>query len=189
MICVNDDALARRALLLRSWGRTSSLFVESETIENRFNVELDGFAYDAKFLFEELGFNVEPSEIGAAFGLVQLDKLERNISARERNFAAQNAFFKNYEEWFVLPRQLAGSRTGWLAFPLTVRSDAPVHASRDADIPGDAGHPDPPRLHRQHPAATRDGRTGIQGHGRRLSGRGRRHARRDIASLPPRAEG
>jgi CDP-6-deoxy-D-xylo-4-hexulose-3-dehydrase len=112
-------------LLLRSWGRTSSLFVESETIENRFNVELDGFAYDAKFLFEELGFNVEPSEIGAAFGLVQLDKLERNISARERNFAAQNAFFKNYEEWFVLPRQLAGSRTGWLAFPLTVRSDAP----------------------------------------------------------------
>ena len=40
MICVNDDALARRALLLRSWGRTSSLFVESETIENRFNVEL-----------------------------------------------------------------------------------------------------------------------------------------------------
>ena len=125
MICVNDDALARRALLLRSWGRTSSLFVESETIENRFNVELDGFAYDAKFLFEELGFNVEPSEIGAAFGLVQLDKLERNISARERNFAAQNAFFKGYEEWFVLPRQLAGSRTGWLAFPLTVRSDAP----------------------------------------------------------------
>ena len=125
MICVNDDALARRALLLRSWGRTSSLFVESETIENRFNVELDGFAYDAKFVFEELGFNVEPSEIGAAFGLVQLDKLERNISARERNFAAQNAFFKTYEEWFMLPRQVAGSRTGWLAFPLTVRPDAP----------------------------------------------------------------
>ena len=125
MICVNDDALARRALLLRSWGRTSSLFVESETIENRFNVELDGFAYDAKFVFEELGFNVEPSEISAAFGLVQLDKLEQNIAARERNFAAQLAFFRNYEEWFVLPRQLPGSRTGWLAFPLTVRDGAP----------------------------------------------------------------
>ncbi|TGQ42026.1 MULTISPECIES: aminotransferase class I/II-fold pyridoxal phosphate-dependent enzyme [unclassified Mesorhizobium] len=125
MICVNDDALARRALLLRSWGRTSSLFVDSETIENRFNVELDGFAYDAKFVFEELGFNVEPSEIGAAFGLVQLDKLARNISARERNFAKQYAFFKDYSDWFVLPRQLPGSRTGWLAFPLTVRRDAP----------------------------------------------------------------
>ena len=104
-------------LLLRSWGRTSSLFVESETIENRFNVELDGFAYDAKFLFEELGFNVEPSEIGAAFGLVQLDKLERNISAREHNFAAQNAFFKNYEEWFVLPRQTSRISHGLARLP------------------------------------------------------------------------
>ena len=125
MVCVNENALARRALLLRSWGRTSSLFVESETVENRFNVELDGFAYDAKFVFEELGFNVEPSEIGAAFGLVQLDKLAENIAKRERNFAAQYAFFKEYEDWFVLPRQLPGSRTGWLAFPLTIRPDAP----------------------------------------------------------------
>lgn len=125
MLCVNDDALAYRALLLRSWGRTSSLFVESETIENRFNVELDGIEYDAKFLFQELGFNFEPSEMGAAFGLVQLDRLEQNIAARERNFAAQYAFFKDYEDWFILPRQLPGARTGWLAFPLTVRSEAP----------------------------------------------------------------
>ncbi len=125
MICVNDDALARRALLLRSWGRTSSLFVESESIENRFNVDLDGFEYDAKFVFEELGYNVEPSEIGAAFGLVQLDKLQANIRARERNFAAQLDFFKDYEDWFILPRQIPAARTGWLAFPLTLRENAP----------------------------------------------------------------
>ena len=67
MLCVSDPDLARRGLLLRSWGRTSSLYVDSESIDKRFNVELDGFSYDAKFLFEELGFNVEPSEIGAAF--------------------------------------------------------------------------------------------------------------------------
>ena len=133
MICVNDEELARRAMLLRSWGRTSSLFVESETIENRFNVELDGIEYDAKFLFEELGFNIEPSEISAGFGLVQLDKLERNIAAREHNFAAQYAFFKTYEDWFVMPKQLPGSRTGWLAFPLTVRKDAPF-TRRDMQI-------------------------------------------------------
>ncbi|MEJ1159176.1 DegT/DnrJ/EryC1/StrS family aminotransferase [Prosthecomicrobium sp. N25] len=125
MICVNDEDLARRALLLRSWGRTSSLFVESEAIENRFNVSLDGISYDAKFLFEELGFNVEPSEIGAAFGLVQVGKLDQNIAARERNFDAQYRFFKDYEHWFKLPKQLPGSRTGWLAFPLTIRADAP----------------------------------------------------------------
>jgi CDP-4-dehydro-6-deoxyglucose reductase, E1 len=125
MLCVNDDDLARRALLLRSWGRTSSLFVESENIENRFNIDLDGFSYDAKFVFEELGYNLEPSEMGAAFGLVQLDKLEANITARERNFQRQREFFSAYEHWFALPKQLQQARTGWLAFPLTIRPDAP----------------------------------------------------------------
>lgn len=125
MICIADDEIARRALLLRSWGRSSSLFVDSETIENRFSVSLDGIEYDAKFLFEELGHNFEPSEMGAAFGLVQLGKLQQNIAAREHNFARQYAFFERYAHWFVLPRQMPQSRTGWLAFPLTVRADAP----------------------------------------------------------------
>ncbi len=133
MLCVNDDELARRALLLRSWGRTSSLFVESETIENRFNVELDGISYDAKFLFEELGYNLEPSEMGAAFGLVQLGKLDGNIAVREANFARQYEFFRQYEDWFHLPKQLPESRTGWLAFPLTIRPDAPF-TRRDLQI-------------------------------------------------------
>ncbi len=125
MICVNDDEHARKAKLLRSWGRASSLFTESESAENRFNVDLDGIAYDAKFVFEGFGYNLEPSEMGAAFGLVQLDKLDRNIAARERNFQRQLEFFSHHEDWFVLPRQLPGSRTGWLAFPLTIRADAP----------------------------------------------------------------
>jgi len=125
MLCVRDDALARKALLLRSWGRTSSLFADSETAENRFGIQLGGYDYDAKFLFEELGYNLEPSEIGAAFGLVQLSKLDTNISEREKNFAAQAAFFAEYKDWFIMPEQLPGSRTGWLAFPLTIRKDAP----------------------------------------------------------------
>lgn len=125
MLCVNDDEAARRARLLRSWGRSSSLFADSETIENRFNVQVDGIDYDAKFVFEAVGYNYEPSELGAAFGLVQLDKLDANVTAREKNFERQLAFFRDYEKWFVLPRQTPQSRTGWLAFPLQVRADAP----------------------------------------------------------------
>ncbi|HTH27385.1 MAG TPA: DegT/DnrJ/EryC1/StrS family aminotransferase [Sphingobium sp.] len=133
MICVRDDAMARRALLLRSWGRSSSLFVESENIENRFNVSLDDIEYDAKFVFEALGYNFEPSELGAAFGLVQLDKLETNIGLRESNYARHLAFFAEYSDWFILPGQLPESRTGWLAFPLTIRPDAPF-SRRDLQI-------------------------------------------------------
>ena len=69
-LAINDEAVMRRAKLLRSWGRSSSLFdADSESIENRFNVNLDGIDYDAKFVFECVGYNLEGNELGAAFGL------------------------------------------------------------------------------------------------------------------------
>ncbi|KTC84672.1 MULTISPECIES: DegT/DnrJ/EryC1/StrS family aminotransferase [Legionella] len=125
MLCVNEDTLASRAKLLRSWGRSSSLFVESEAIENRFNIQVDGIDYDAKFVFEALGYNLEPSEMGAAFGLVQLSKLDQNINARDHAFQLHTEFFSRYKEWFILPKQLPNSHTGWLAFPLTIKDSAP----------------------------------------------------------------
>jgi len=133
MLCVNTQAFYDRGRLLRSWGRSSSLFVESEKIENRFNVEVDGIPYDAKFVFEEPGYNIEPSEMGAAFGLVQLSKLGRNIDTRTRNYDNMRQFFSQYEEFFVLPKQLPNSRTGWLAFPVTIRETAPF-IRRDLQI-------------------------------------------------------
>ena len=125
MLCVNEERLDEHAKLLRSWGRSSSLFVESEAIENRFNVKVDTIDYDAKFVFETIGYNLEPSEMGAAFGLVQLDKLDKNIKHREDTFRDHMTFFKQYEDWFILPKQCPHSRTGWLAFPLTIKDDAP----------------------------------------------------------------
>lgn len=125
MLCVNDEALYEKAILLRSWGRSSSLFEDSESVESRFDVQLDGIDYDAKFVFEAVGYNFEPSELGAAFGLVQLDKLNHNIEARRAHFEKQYAFFKEYESWFILPKETESSYTGWLAFPLTIREDAP----------------------------------------------------------------
>jgi CDP-6-deoxy-D-xylo-4-hexulose-3-dehydrase len=125
MLCVNDPKLAERAKLLRSWGRSSSLFVESEAIENRFNIKVDGIDYDAKFVFEALGYNLEPSEMGAAFGLIQLSKLANNIRLREEAFKQHTEFFKQYAEWFILPKQFPNSKTGWLAFPLTIKDNAP----------------------------------------------------------------
>ena len=125
MLCVNDPKLAEKAKLLRSWGRSSSLFVESEAIENRFNIKVDNIDYDAKFVFETIGYNLEPSEMGAAFGLVQLSKLDKNISIREKAFDEHTVFFSRYKDWFILPKQLPNSKTGWLAFALTVKDTAP----------------------------------------------------------------
>ena len=133
MLCVNRDDWAEEARLLRSWGRSSSLFVDSENVANRFNVDVGGIPYDAKFVFSRIGYNLEPSEIGAAFGLVQLDRLANNIAVRERNFARQMEFFRRYEQWFMLPRQMPDSVTGWLAFPVIIRDEAPFKR-RDLQI-------------------------------------------------------
>jgi CDP-6-deoxy-D-xylo-4-hexulose-3-dehydrase len=133
MLCVNEDAHLNRGKLLRSWGRSSSLFVESESIENRFNVEVDGIPYDAKFVFEEPGYNIEPSEMGAAFGLVQLSKLNSNIDLRTSHYTRLRKFFEQYEEYFILPNQLPNSRTAWLAFAITIRDTAPF-IRRDLQI-------------------------------------------------------
>ena len=126
ILCVDDPALAERAMLLRSWGRRSSLISDdASALEERFNAELEGIPYDAKFVFDEIGYNVEPSELGSAFGLVQLDRLEENIALRIQHFQSQYDFFAKYEEWFVLPRPLPEARSAWLAFPLTIRESAP----------------------------------------------------------------
>ena len=133
MLCVNSEAFYNRGKLLRSWGRSSSLFIESEAIENRFNVEVDGIPYDAKFVFEEPGYNIEPSELGAAFGLVQLNKLPNNIDLRTQHYLKLREFFKQYEDFFILPNQLPNSRTGWLAFAITLRDNSPF-IRRDLQI-------------------------------------------------------
>ena len=126
MVCFNDKKKYEQAKLLRSWGRSSSLFDEnSEKIENRFNISLDGIRYDKKFVFEKIGHNVEPSEMGAAFGLVQLKKLNSNLKKRELNFKIHSKFLKKYDEYFILPKQLPGSRSGWLAYPITIKNEAP----------------------------------------------------------------
>ncbi len=125
MLCINDINQFKNAKLLRSWGRSSSLFKDSEAIENRFNVNLEGIEYDAKFVFETSGYNLEPSEVSAAFALVQLDKLDLNIKKRIDNFNKQINFFSDFSDLFSLPLQLPNSKTGWLAFPFIIKDSAP----------------------------------------------------------------
>jgi CDP-4-dehydro-6-deoxyglucose reductase, E1 len=125
MACFNDEELFRCAKQLRGWGRSSSLVGESEAIEDRFNVRVDGIEYDSKFVFGDVGYNFLPSEISAAFGLVQLDRLSDFGGYRRNNFARLTEFFAEYDDWMMLPRQQPHTETNWLAVPLIVRDNAP----------------------------------------------------------------
>ena len=133
-LAINDDSVMERAKLLRSWGRSSSLFDEhSESIENRFNVDLDGIEYDAKFVFESVGYNLEGNELGASFGLAQLEKLDQNIATRQNNFSRQCNFFSQFSEFFSNPIESSDFETAWLAFPILIKETAPF-SRRDFQI-------------------------------------------------------
>jgi len=123
MICCNDEKIDEKCRIMRGWGRSSAIN-ESEKIEDRFSVKLDDIPYDSKFIFAEIGYNFLPTEISAAFGLIQLKKLNKFAQIRQKNFEILNSFFMN-EKFFKLPKQLPQVKTSWLAFPLTINSDAP----------------------------------------------------------------
>ena len=71
-----------------------------------------------------MGYNFLPTEISAAFGLVQLKKLKKFTAIRQANFNNLYEFFSKIK-FFKLPRQLSEVKTSWLAFPLTISENAP----------------------------------------------------------------
>jgi CDP-4-dehydro-6-deoxyglucose reductase, E1 len=125
MVMLDDDALVDRCLSLRRWGRRSEpqLF-GSRRDDRNFWEDLDGIRYDNLFIFDELGWNFEPSEIGAAFGLQQLKKLDVNHARRVRSFAHYSEFLHRFPERFVAPRQTDDLETAWLSYVFLVRADA-----------------------------------------------------------------
>jgi len=127
MLCVDDDELLDKALLLRRWGRRSEpkLF-GSKKGEKRFFSEIDGIEYDDLFIFDEVGWNFEPAEISAAFGVVQMRKLPMNLARRQRNFTLLSEFFGRYPEVFMLPRVTEGINTSWHMFPIQIRPESGV---------------------------------------------------------------
>ena len=123
LVCFNNKKLYDRAKLLRGWGRSSSVFDESESIKLRFSSKVDGIPYDGKYIFSAMGYNFIPSEISAAFAIEQLKKLKKNIEIRIKNFKFLYNFFKEYTYLMKLPLQNLNSKTGWLAFPIVLREN------------------------------------------------------------------
>ena len=74
-------------------------------------------------------WNFEPSEMGAAFGVQQLDRLDAFIAIRQRHFARYTEFFRARTDRFVAARQTEGLDTAWLCYPLLVRDTAGFHRS------------------------------------------------------------
>lgn len=123
MFLTNDKIIFERAKVLRSWGRMSTLYKDSENIKNRLNIKLKGYNYDKKFVFSEVGYNFEPSEVGASFGLVQLKKFKKFNKIRNQNFNMHLDFFSKLKDFFITPKINKNVRTNFLAYPIIIKKN------------------------------------------------------------------
>ena len=137
MICLDDPDLIDRCLMLRRWGRRSEVALwgskKGQPVaegERRFFSALpDGTEYDDLFVFDELGWNFEPSELSAAFGVVQMGKLHLNLARRKRNYDLLCEFFAQHPDRFVLPRLTPGIDTAWHMFPIQIVPESGIRRS------------------------------------------------------------
>ena len=117
MTAFKDEEDYIYAKSLRGWGRRSSQYGETEDYNRRFECKISGYDYDDKYVFDDLGYNFMPSEISAAFALVQLRDLENNLQGRADNFKILSDSFSKSEN-FSMFHTYENVFTGWLAFPM-----------------------------------------------------------------------
>lgn len=89
--------------------------------------------YDPRFLFVHSGYNLRPTEIQGAFGIHQIEKLDRFVSIRADAAKYLIDNLKNYEQFLILPKVLENSQQSWFGFPMTVKKEAPFTRNQLSD--------------------------------------------------------
>lgn len=113
---------------MRDWGRDCWCAPgQDNTCGKRFGRRLGHLpeGYDHKYTYGHAGYNLKITDMQAAVGLAQLDRLDGFIAARQRNFDLLTKAFGEFEDIFILPQATANSQPSWFGFPLTIREGAP----------------------------------------------------------------
>jgi CDP-6-deoxy-D-xylo-4-hexulose-3-dehydrase len=112
----------------RDWGRDCSCEPgQDNRCGKRFDQQLGDLPYgfDHKYVYSHLGYNLKLTDMQAAVGVAQLQKLPDFIKARKQNFQALLEGLRDLEDFFIFPEATKGSDPSWFGFPLTVRNEAP----------------------------------------------------------------
>jgi CDP-6-deoxy-D-xylo-4-hexulose-3-dehydrase len=119
-----DDDLLRRAIeSIRDWGRDCYCAPgKDNTCGKRFKWQLGDMpaGYDHKYTYSHLGYNLKITDMQAAVGLAQLDRLEGFIEARRRNFRHLRARLAPLADRLLLPEATPQSDPSWFGFLMTL---------------------------------------------------------------------
>jgi CDP-6-deoxy-D-xylo-4-hexulose-3-dehydrase len=132
-VLTQKPALKRLIESFRDWGRDCWCETgKDNTCGKRFAWQLGDlpFGYDHKYTYTHVGYNLKLTDMQAAVGVAQLERLPAFIEARRRNYATLRAGLRGLEDLLILPEATPNSEPSWFGFPLLVREDAPF--TRDA---------------------------------------------------------
>lgn len=83
------------------------------------------FGYDHKYTYSHCGYNLKITDMQAAVGLAQMDRVDEFVAARRRNFALLSELLRPLEDVLILPETTPRSNPSWFGYPLTVREGTP----------------------------------------------------------------
>ena len=129
-VLTSDPSLRQIAESFRDWGRDCWCKPGCDnTCGKRFGWQLGSLpqGYDHKYTYSHIGYNLKITDMQAACGLAQLDRLDGFIAARKRNFEHLSAALADTRDCLVLPEATPGSDPSWFGYPITLRPEAGVN--------------------------------------------------------------
>ncbi len=127
-VATASEELARIVRSFRDWGRDCYCAAgENNTCGRRFSQQFGSLplGYDHKYVYSHIGYNLKATDMQAAIGTAQLEKLPGFIAARRRNHAVLAAGLKKYQQHFILHEAIPGSDPSWFGYVITIRPEAP----------------------------------------------------------------
>jgi len=123
-VYTDDSELSRIILSLRDWGR--DCFCPSgkdNTCGKRFTRKFGELplGYDHKYVYSHFGYNLKVTDMQAAIGCAQLEKLPGFIEARKKNWNLLKETVSHLSHKYILPESSKNSDPSWFGFLLTVR--------------------------------------------------------------------
>ena len=126
-VFTNNSTMKRILESFRDWGRDCYCAPgKDDTCKRRYDWQLGHLpqGYDHKYTYSHLGYNLKITDMQAAVGLAQIDRLDDFIAVRRRNFKLLHAALKPFEDHLILPEATPNSDPSWFGFPLTMRDDS-----------------------------------------------------------------
>ncbi len=127
-VLTDNPKLKKLAESFRDWGRDCWCEPgKDNTCGKRFEHQLGDlpYGYDHKYSYSHIGYNLKATDMQAAVGLAQMQKLPGFIESRRANFAYLHENLQDLQEVLILPQATPNSEPSWFGFPIAVRADAP----------------------------------------------------------------